>query len=190
MDEIDALLKAVLGIGLDNKEMNAGHMALRAIIVYIVTVAVVRLGKKRFMGQSTAFDLILGIMLGSVVSRAITGNAPMVPALAAAAVLIAMHSLFSAIAMRWHWFGGLIKGHAQVLVRDGKVQEREMRKAHMSDRDLWEDLRGKGVSRLDEVAEGRLERSGNLSVIKARREPQVVTLAVADGVQTVRLELG
>ena len=38
----------------------------------------------------------------------------------------------------------------------------------MSERDLWEDLRGEGVSRLDQVAEARLERSGKLSVIKAR----------------------
>ena len=54
-------------------------------------------------------------------------------------------------------------------------------------------LSGSGKSSLafDTIyAEGRLERSGNLSVIKARRESQVVTLGVADGVQTVRIEIG
>src|ERR671921_869095 len=111
------------------------QMALRAVVVYVVTVIIVRLGKKRFMGQGTAFDVILGIMLGSIVSRAITGNAPLLPALAAGAVLLAMHSLFSAVAMHWHGFGGLIKGHHRLLVRHGQVDGREMRKAHMSDRD-------------------------------------------------------
>ena len=82
----------------------------RAVVVYVVTVLMVRLGKKRFMGQSTAFDVILGIMLGSVVSRAITGNAPFFPALSAAAVLLAMHWLFSALAFRSHLFGEAIKG--------------------------------------------------------------------------------
>jgi uncharacterized membrane protein YcaP (DUF421 family) len=65
-----------------------------------------------------------------------------------------------------------------------------MRRACMSERDLWEDLRGKGVSRLEQVAEARLERSGKLSVLRARQEPKVVEIKVADGVQTVRLELG
>ena len=65
-----------------------------------------------------------------------------------------------------------------------------MRRVHMTERDLWEDLRGKGVSRLEEVAEARLERSGELSVLRAGREPKVVEVKVADGVQTVRLELG
>ncbi len=68
-------------------------------------VAVVRLGKKRFMGQATAFDVILGIMLGSLASRAITGNAPLGPTLAAASALLAMHWAFSALAVRWHRFG-------------------------------------------------------------------------------------
>ena len=69
-------------------------------------------------------------------------------------------------------------------------RRRVMRRAHMTERDLWEDLRGKGVSRLEQVAEARLERSGELSVVRARREPRVVEIGVVDGVQTVRVELG
>ena len=159
-------------------------------MVYVLTVLVVRLGKKRFMGQSTAFDVILGIMLGSIVSRAITGNAPFLPALAAAAVLMAMHWLFSGLAFRSHRFGEAIKGELRVLVRDGTIDREAMRGAHVSERDLWEDLRGEGVSRLEQVAEARLERSGKLSVIEARSEPKVLEVRVAEGVQTVRIELG
>jgi uncharacterized membrane protein YcaP (DUF421 family) len=80
-------------------------MSLRDVIVYVVTIVIVRLGKKRFMGRTTAFDVILGILLGSIVSRAITGNAPFFPALAASAVLVAMHWLFSGIVLHWHGFG-------------------------------------------------------------------------------------
>jgi uncharacterized membrane protein YcaP (DUF421 family) len=45
------------------------------------------------MGKAPAFDMMLGIMVGSIVSRAITGNAPLVPTLAATATLIALHSV-------------------------------------------------------------------------------------------------
>jgi hypothetical protein len=60
------------------------------------------------MGEATAFDL----MLGSIISRAITGNAPLVPALAATATLIALHSVLTAVACRWHGLGEMIKGRA------------------------------------------------------------------------------
>src|SRR5215211_7805736 len=159
-------------------------MGLRAIVVYIVTVLIVRLGKKRFMGRATAFDVILGIMLGSIVSRAVTGNAPLLPALVAAAILVAMHWVFSAIALHWHAFGRAIKGQPVLMVRHGKVDVTVMRKTHMTEHDLWEDLRGKSVSDLAQVAEARLERSGQLSVIKAEREPKVIEVKVAEGVQT------
>jgi uncharacterized membrane protein YcaP (DUF421 family) len=190
VDGIEELLRLALGLGTEGKELTVAQVALRTVVVYVATVLVVRLGKKRFMGRSTAFDVILGIMLGSITSRAITGNAPFLPALTAAALLVAMHWLFSALAFRWHPFGEAIKGRSRVLVRDGEIDREAMRRAHVSERDLREDLRGEGVSRLERVAEARLERNGELSVVEARREPKVVEIAVAQGVQTVRVELG
>jgi uncharacterized membrane protein YcaP (DUF421 family) len=189
MERVEIWLDWMLGLGLESRDINVVQMGLRAVVVYVVTVLIVRLGKKRFMGQSTAFDVILGIMLGSIVSRAVTGNAPFAPALAASAVLIAMHWLFSRIAMHWHGFGWMIKGRTAVVLRDGTVDWTVMRKSHMTEHDLWEDLRADGVADLRQVAEARLERSGRLSVIKSRHEPKVLDIKVADGVQTIRIEV-
>ena len=189
MNDVIEIVRAVLGLGLESEKLGALQMAVRAVVVYLVALAVVRVGKKRFMGRATAFDVILGIMLGSIVSRAVTGNAPFFPALGASAVLMAMHWLVSAIAMRWHGFGVLVKGEDQVLIRNGKLDDHAMRKAHLTERDVWEDLRDKGVSRLEQVAEARLERSGKLSVIHASSEPKVVEVDVGLGVQRVRIQL-
>jgi uncharacterized membrane protein YcaP (DUF421 family) len=189
MTEVENWLGLLLGVGLESKELGVWQMGLRAIVVYVVTVIMVRLGKKRFLGRATAFDVILGIMLGSIVSRAVTGNAPMLPALVASAVLVLMHFVFSGMALRWHGFGSLIKGNPRLIVRDGAIDERNLRKAHMTEHDLHEDLRSKSVARLDQVAEARLERSGQISVIKAESEPKVIEVAVAEGVQTIRIEI-
>ena len=189
MSEIEGWFSWMLGAGLESRDINVWQMGLRAAVVYVVTVVIVRLGKKRFMGRATAFDVILGIMLGSIVSRAVTGNSPLLPALAAAAVLVAMHWLFSGIAMHWHGFGNLIKGKAERLVRDGRIDHELMAACHMTEHDLWEDLRGKSISEMKQVAEAHLERSGQLSVIKAKQDPKIVDVRVADGVQTVRIEI-
>lgn len=190
MDQVAEIVRVALGLGLESRDVSVLQMGLRAAIVYVVTVLMVRLAKKRFMGRATAFDVILGIMIGSIVSRAVTGNAPFLPALAATAVLLGMHWLFSGIAMRWHGFGTVIKDKSRVLVRNGDVDTSAMRATHMTEHDLWEDLRGKGISRLEQVEEARLERSGNLSVIKAHAGPKVVEVTVREGVQTVRIEIG
>jgi uncharacterized membrane protein YcaP (DUF421 family) len=74
-------IAAWLGIGLDIADVGPLQMALRTVVIYAFTLAIVRLGSKRFLSQATAFDAIVGIMLGSVMSRAINGSAPFVPTL-------------------------------------------------------------------------------------------------------------
>jgi uncharacterized membrane protein YcaP (DUF421 family) len=59
----------------------------------------------------------------------------------------------------------------------------------MTEHDLSEDLRGNGVSDLAQVSEARLERNGELSVIKAKSEAKVVEVKVAAGIQTLRIEI-
>ena len=187
MEELATAFKAALG--LTPKSLTAPQMILRGVVVYAAMVLLVRLGKKRFMGAATAFDVILGFMIGSIASRAVTGNAPFVPALAATAVLVLLHWSLSGLAMQWGIFGTLIKGHADVLIQNGRIDQTAVRKAYLSERDLWGALRRKGVSSLDEVVEARLERNGEVSVIRAHHEPEVLEVSVAEGVQTVRVEL-
>ena len=179
----------LIGLGREAHSLGIGEMALRALIIYVVTLAIVRLGKKRFMGSGTAFDMIVGVMLGSMASRALTGNAPMVSTMVGAAVLVGLHWLFSGIALRWEGFGTLVKGHDRLIVRDGEADRHKMRKAHITDHDLNEDLRSQGLDTLDKVKEARLERSGRLSVVEREKSPKILEVRVEQGVQTVRIEL-
>jgi uncharacterized membrane protein YcaP (DUF421 family) len=167
MDGLDETLRLMLGVGLHSQEFNPMQAGLRAAVVYVVTVFIVRLGKKRFMGKNTAFDVILGIMLGSTASHGITGGAPLLAALAGSAVLLAMHWLFSATAVRFPGFGWAIKGAPAILVRDGEFDRKAARKVHVTENDLKQHLRNQGISDLSQVAEVRMERSGELSVVKS-----------------------
>ncbi len=155
-------------LGLDADELNVMQMAARAVVVYVTALLMLRLGEKRFLGKNTAFDVILGIILGSVVSRAITGSTAFFPTLGAGLVLILLHWLFAVLAFHSDWFGTWIKGNARLLVKDGQIDWTAMRKSSISEKDLISALRSQAnISTLDEVQEARLERSGDISVLKA-----------------------
>lgn len=156
----------MFGVGLPANEIGAGQMAMRSVLIYAVTLAFVRLAKKRFLSQASAFDVVVGIIIGSIASRTITGNAPLFPSMAACAAIIAMHWLMSALAVRSHRFGETIKGSSCLLVRDGRLDEGALRAAHMTRRDLKEALRQGGVQDVGEVKEAHLERNGRVSIIK------------------------
>jgi uncharacterized membrane protein YcaP (DUF421 family) len=157
---------AVLGLSLKAEDLGFGHMAARASLMYLILIWLIRSAKKRFLGQATAFDMILVIVLGSIGARALTGGVPYFPCVLAMIVLVVLHWLFSYVGREWPWFSALIKGHSTTLIRQGRIDHQALRRAHMSRDDLDEDLRQQGVDSPDSAAEARLERSGRLSVIK------------------------
>ena len=181
----------LLGLGRDAGDVGAIQMALRTVFVYAFTLAVVRLGSKRFLSKATAFDVIVGIMLGSVMSRAITESASFIPTLMVGVTLIAAHWLMAALAFRFDWFGSLVKGNSILLIEDGEIQRDGMRQAGLSEHDLKQALRMQN-NHTDpaKIRRAYLERSGKISVIPFEGEPRVLDVSVTDGVQTVRIELG
>jgi uncharacterized membrane protein YcaP (DUF421 family) len=159
-------IDAVLGLSLKSEQLGFGHMAVRAAVMYVALIVLVRLGKKRFLGEATAFDYILVILIGSVAGRALTGGSPYFASLLGVLVLIQMHWVFSAMARRSSWFSHLIKGNATRLIKDGKVDFRALARSHMSMDDLFEDLRSNGEKDAGTIGEAYLERSGKLSVLQ------------------------
>ena len=167
MEAVAEFAETFLGLSATAESLSAGQVAVRAVLVYGAMIAFVRFGKKRFLAQATAFDAILIILIGSIASRGVSGTAPFFTSVLAAGWLIALHSAFSFISCRSDRFSRLIKGNPTVLIKDGRVDRTMLRKTHMSDGDLEEDLRKKGLRNASGVAEGRLERDGTLSVLKA-----------------------
>lgn len=177
--------------GTDQANLTWWQVALRALIIYIATLAMVRLGDgKRLLGKHAAFDVILGIIFGSVLSRAVNGDAPFWETLGAGIVLVSLHMLFARFAFHSHRFGRLIKGTSPVLIQDGQVQWDELRAHKISERDLHESLRIE--AKIDDPARvqvARLERNGDISIIPKERPARIVEVQVAEGVQTIRIEM-
>jgi uncharacterized membrane protein YcaP (DUF421 family) len=166
MEQLKQALNWAIGLELESKDINVWQMSLRAFIIFFIAIAMLRIGNKRFMGKNTALDVMLGIVFGSTVSRAITGNAPFFPTLAAGLVLVLLHWTLAAIAFRSQSFGTAVKGLDRIVVRDGEIQWDEMRNAHITEEDLKEAMRNQGKApEIKKIKAAHLERNGDLSII-------------------------
>jgi uncharacterized membrane protein YcaP (DUF421 family) len=162
------LLSAALG--LDAESLGIVQMGLRTVVVYVVALAFVRIGDKRFLGKSTAFDVVIAIMFGSLMSRAITTAGEFLPVIVAGGVLVALHFALALLTFRSDRVGTLVKGRERTLVRDGAIQWKEMATSHVTERDLEGALRSEGKTEdVTEVRLATLERSGDISVIPRER---------------------
>ena len=166
MEQAWKVVEQALGLGPEGKHLTAVQMSLRAAVVFVLSIVMLKVGDKRFMGKSTALDVFLGIVFGSTVSRAITGNAPFGPTLAAGFVLVLLHWLFAAVAFRSHAFGKLVKGQNRLLVKDGEIEWDAMRKSHVTTHDLNEALRSNGENPdVSRIKEAHIERNGDISIL-------------------------
>lgn len=163
------LIDRLLGLHVQAKDLEFSHMALRSLVVFCVAIVLARVADRRFMGRSACFDFMLGVILGSVLSRGINGQASFFPTLGASALLVVFHHLVGTIAFRSHRFSEWVKGRERVLVRNGQVDQREMQRNKITLDDLCENLRIHGcITDVADVAEARLERNGTISVVKKR----------------------
>lgn len=167
------------------------QLVLRTVFVYGVALLLIRVAKRRFMGGFTTFDILLGFVIGSILSRAITGAVRFIDMIVVVSALIAMHWILATITFYFDRAGSIVKNSERELIKDGEVQQEAMRRSKIGENDLLEALRQKGkVEKPEEVRSAYLERDGSITVIPKDCETHVVGVKVEDGVQKIEIRIG
>ena len=141
------------------------QMSIRAMLILLLGVILVRLLGRRAFGQQNPLDIVVAIVIGSNLSRAMTGNAPFVSTVAATTVLLTVFWLLDHAAARWHLVSKLAKGEPVRLARDHRFDRKAMRWWAITEGDIAEAARASGKSGIEAVKDVVLERSGRLSTI-------------------------
>jgi uncharacterized membrane protein YcaP (DUF421 family) len=147
------------------------EFVLRAVVVYVVLLAMIRISGKRSMGQFTPFDVLLIVLLGNAVQNSLLGkDQSLVGGLLLAAVLISLNWLAGFATSRYRRAERVIEGVPVVLARDGKLFDRVLRRELVSENDFDEALRQNGELALEDVELALLETDGRISVVPKKRD--------------------
>ncbi|HKP92353.1 MAG TPA: YetF domain-containing protein [Chthoniobacterales bacterium] len=166
MDAFWNFVTVLLGLDAEPKHLTFLQISLRGVIVMAFTLVIMRLGDKRSLSKKSAFDAALLIILASVLARAINGSAAFFPTLGGSAVVVGLHRLMAYFSYKSDGFRRLVKGRPSELVRNGEFIERNMKRDHVAEEDVREDLRLDGEEELARIRVARLECSGDISFIK------------------------
>lgn len=142
------------------------HFVLRAVLVYVMVMVLMRISGKRAVGQFTPFDLVLLILIGNAVQNGINGgDNSLTGAALMAGTLIVINYLVALAAARNARIQRLIEGAPVLLARDGQVFHAVLRRELVSEQDFQEALRQAGVENVNQVALAVLETNGHISVV-------------------------
>jgi uncharacterized membrane protein YcaP (DUF421 family) len=142
------------------------ELMLRASVVYVALLVMVRVTGKRSVGQFTPFDMVLLILLGTAVQNSLIGDdLSLSGGLILAATLIALNYLVGWITARSERLHAWIEGRPVQLARDGVVFEDRLRRECLSRVDFDEAMRRNQLQRDDQIESAWLETDGSITLL-------------------------
>lgn len=145
------------------------QFVLRAVAVYVVVLLMVRVTGKRALGQSTPFDTLVIVLLGTAVQNSLIGeDTSLLGGLILAGVLLALNWLVGFTTARSRRLDLLVQGRPVVLARDGRIAWQELVKRNVSYADFETSKREADCRDDSEIDLAILETSGRITVLRKR----------------------
>ena len=142
------------------------EFVVRAAVIYLVLLGMLRMSGKRTVGQFTPFDLMVLVVLGSSVEGSLIGeDTSLLGGVILAGTLITCNWLVGFVAARSPRIRRMIEGHAVELGRDGELFDAVLRRQNINETDIFEALRDNNLSDPSEAEKIMLEVDGTITIV-------------------------
>ena len=143
---------------------------LRCIILYFSVTIAVRIMGKRQIGELQPCELVITILISELASMPIQDtNMPILYGILPTITLATLEIAISTIALKSIRFRHLLYGKPITIIRDGKIDQKEMTRARMTIDDLIEAMRTEGITNIRHIGYAVLETNGNVSVVEKEK---------------------
>ena len=139
---------------------------IRTIILYLLIIVGIRLMGKRQVGELEPSELVLDLIIADLAAVPMQDfGIPLLTGIIPIFTLLSVTMIISVLTMKSVRFRALLCGRPSIIVENGKVHQREMKKNRFTVDELMEELRMKGITDLSTVKYAILETNGQISVL-------------------------
>lgn len=162
---------------------------VRTFFLYWFILVIFRLMGKREVGELSIFDLVVFLLIAEVAGFSLDDpNSSFLNAIVPVIILFLIQISVSYFSLKSKKFRDVMEGEPAILIRDGIIVEKEMRKQRYNLDDLLQQLREQQIGSIQSVSYAFLESSGNLSVFKKEGQQYVFPLIIDGEIQERHLE--
>jgi uncharacterized membrane protein YcaP (DUF421 family) len=145
-------------------------VVIRAVIIYALVFALTRALGRRELSTLQPFDLILLIVIGDLIQSGVTqSDLSVTGVLLVVCTIGILQVLTSYLSFRFRGVRSALQGEPIVLVQNGQLIDRNMRRERLTLDDLAEKARLNEIASIDQIRWAVLETNGNISFIKQPR---------------------
>lgn len=150
-----------------------GVTLIRAAVLYIFVIFMVKLMGKRQIGELQPAELVITILISEIVTVPMQDNStPLIHSIIAVMLLVSLEIILSALSMKFMKLRTIVEGNPIIVIRKGKIEQKELKRLRMTMDDLLEALRQKDVFDINDVNYAIVETNGTMSVLlKTEKQP-------------------
>lgn len=162
---------------------------IRTFILYWLILVILRLMGKREVGELSIFDLVVFLLMAEVGALALDDpKSKFLHAIIPMLILLVIQMAVSYLSLKNKKFRDTIEGRPSIIMKDGIINEKEMRKQRYNLDDLLQQLREQQIGSIQSVSYAFLETSGNLSIFKKESEQFIFPLIIDGDIQQDHLQ--
>lgn len=148
------------------------EIVLRGTLTYLALFAIMRFLLKRQTGAIGIADLLLVVLIADAAQNAMGSEySSVTEGVLLVLTIVAWDYALDWAEYRFAWLRSLTRPGPLLLIRNGRLLRRNMRREMITDDELLAELRKNGTDDLADVAEARMEGDGKISVIKRENKP-------------------
>ncbi len=139
---------------------------IRVVILYLFVTIAIRIMGKRNIGELQPTELVITLLLSEFASIPIEDNSvPLINSLIPVMLLISFEIIISVISMKSIKFRSLSDGNPIIIIKNGQLDQKELKKLRLTVDDVLSGLRQKDIFNINDVAYAIIETNGTLSVL-------------------------
>ena len=155
------------------------NVIISSATVYLFIAIAFRIFGKKELAQLSVLDIVFVLLISNAVQNAMVGSdTSLLGGIIAACTLFVLNYLFKFLLYRFKAFSHLVEGEPVILVVEGKVKDKNLRKMEISTNELLEAVHEHGVQSIREVNLAILEVDGNISIMSDDFKKRSVTKVV------------
>jgi uncharacterized membrane protein YcaP (DUF421 family) len=147
------------------------EIVIRAAVMYIVLLCLLRSMGRRELSQLTTFDLLITVVIGDLIQQGVTQeDMSFTGALLAVGTICLLAVASSYVGTKSRRAGHLVDGVPVVVARNGVVFDDVLRRERITEAELKEAARSEQVADLTKIDLVVMEADGRFSFLRAERD--------------------
>ena len=166
------------------KTINGDDMLIsiiRTVILYIFIMFSLRVMGKRQLSEMQTSELVITLLISDIAVMPMQNTStPLVSGIVPILILISLEIVFSVIMLKSGKFRKIVCGSPEMVIKDGRILQNQLRRLRMTTEDLCVQLRQQGIFSLEDVQYCIVETNGDVSVLEKpeKRTPSAEALGI------------